>query len=106
MKKILLALAVLTLAGTASANGYHGYHGYHGHRHGGHGSWGWGPVVGGAILGAVVYDIYNRPVVVQQQQPVIVQNPPIVYQPQQNCTAWIETQNQDGTITRTRTCAQ
>lgn len=101
MKKVILALA---LVATVPAFAQHHGHGHHGHRHGNH-SWGWGPVVGGAILGAVVYDIYNRPVVVQQQ-PVIIQQPPVVYQPQQNCTAWKEVQSQDGNVYRERTCTQ
>ncbi len=78
MKRILTALAVsLVLAGTAQAQ--HRHHGHvvraqHGH-HGHHGGWSWGPVVGGAILGAVVYDIYNRPIQAQPA-PVIVQPAP------------------------------
>jgi hypothetical protein len=108
MKK-LIAVAVLSLASVPAMAQY--YH--HSHRniqyHHYHRSPSWGPVVGGAILGAVIYDIYNRPVVVQQppvvvqQPPVIVQSPPITIQ---NCTPWTETQNADGTITRTRTCSQ
>jgi hypothetical protein len=64
-------------------------------------------VLGGAIAGAVIYDIYNRPVVVQQP-PVVVQQPPVYQypQPMQNCTPWTETMNPNGTITRTRTCNQ
>jgi len=42
----------------------------------------------------------QQPVIIQQQQPVVVQ-------PQnQSCSPWTETQNPDGTITRTRTCTQ
>ena len=61
----------------------HGHYGHYGHR--GHG---WAPWIGGAILGAVAYDIYHRPVVVQQQ-PVIVQQPPVVVQ-QQPATVYID----------------
>jgi hypothetical protein len=106
MKK-LIAVAVLTLASVpAMAQHYHhGWRGYHHHHHH-HRSPNWGPVIGGAILGAVIYDIYNRPVVVQQP-PVIVQTPPVITQyPVQNCTPWTETQNPDGSITRSRTCTQ
>ena len=80
-------------------------HGYgHGYGHVYHrGGWGWGPVIGGAITGAVIYDIYNRPLVVQQPQ-VVIQQQPVIQS--QNCTPWTETQNSDGTITRTRTCQQ
>ncbi len=109
MKKIL-AVAVLALA-SIPAMAQHYHHGYriqhHHHHH--HRSPNWGPVIGGAILGAVIYDIYNRPVVVQQP-PVVVQQPPVVVQqypqPVQNCTPWTEVQNSDGSITRSRTCTQ
>lgn len=103
MKKLILAVALF--ASVPAFAQHYGHHGYHGHHHGGYRGPGWGSVVGGAILGAVVYDIYNRPVIVQQPQ-VVVQTPPVVYQSQQNCTAWVETQSPDGTITRTRTCSQ
>jgi len=107
MKKVLLAMSLVLLAGSASAQhfGHHGNHGHYGH--GGYrgGNWGWGPVLGGALAGAVIYDIYNRPVVVQQP-PVVVQQQPVMVQQNQNCTLWTETQNSDGTITRTRTCSQ
>ena len=100
MKKLLAGL-LLTMSATAFAGPYHGHgrwhNGYHGHRN-------WTPFIVGAVTGAVVYDIYNRPVVVQQP-PVVVQQPPVVVH-QQNCTPWLETQAQDGTITRTRTCTQ
>ena len=104
MKKILAILLLSSIAIPAMAQ-HHGHHGHHGHR-GGH--WGWAPFIGGALAGAVIYDIYNRPVVVQQP-PVIVQQtlPPVfVQQQRQNCSPWTETQNPDGSITRTRTCAQ
>ena len=47
----------------------------------------------------------NQPPVVVQQPPVVVQQPTVTVQPV-NCSPWTETQNPDGTITRTRTCAQ
>lgn len=100
MKKIL-AFCLVTLSASAFAHGPHYGYGYH--RHGGGG---WAPWIGGAVVGAVLYDIYNRPVVVQQP-PVVVQTPngiPTVQQ--QNCTPWTEVQNSDGTVTRTRTCSQ
>jgi hypothetical protein len=71
MKKFL-AIAILTLA-TLPAFAQHGYNG-HWERHGG--GWGWVPFIGGAVAGAVIYDIYNRPVVVQQP-PIVVQQPPV-----------------------------
>jgi hypothetical protein len=100
MKK-LSAIVLLSLASVpAMAQHYHGHSHYYRHYHG---SGGWEHVLGGAILGAVIYDIYNRPVVVQQPQ-VVVQNPPVIVQ--QNCTPWTETRYPDGTVTRTRTCNQ
>ena len=104
MKK-LLVLLILAASSTAFAQHYHG-HRHHGH-HGHHGSR-WVPWVGGVIAGAVIYDIYNRPVVVQQP-PVVIQQPPVIMQhPQygQTCTPWTEVQKYDGTVTRTRTCTQ
>ena len=100
MKKFLAILVLAFFAVPAMAQWHH----YHGHRGGHGGGSGW-HFIGGAIAGAVIYDIYNRPIVVQQP-PVIVQTPPVIYQSQQNCTPWTETQHSDGTITRTRTCAQ
>jgi len=99
MKKLILAL-VLVASAPAFAQ-HHGHHGYHRH---GHQSWSWGPVIGGAIVGAVIYDAYNRPVVVQP--PVIVQQPPVVYQTQPNCGPWKEIQSPDGNVYRERTCTQ
>jgi hypothetical protein len=102
MKKIILIAALL-----ATSTAFAQHHGHYGHRHHGHGAR-WVPWIGGAIAGAVIYDIYNRPVIVQQP-PVVVQQPPVVQQyPQysQQCSPWTETQNSDGTITRTRTCTQ
>ena len=74
MKKVLLALSLVLLAGSASAHGFYGYHGccYRG----GYGG-GW---VAPAIIGGVNgYEIaHPAPVVVQP--PVIVQQPPVVVQ--------------------------
>jgi len=100
MKKFILVLALFASVPAFAQHHHHGHYGYR-HNHG----WGWGPVIGGAVLGAVIYDIYNRPVVVQQP-PVVVQQPQVVYQSNPNCGPWTETQNSDGTITRTRTCNQ
>ena len=95
MKKLL---ALLLLTASVSAMAQHGYgfrpHGYYG------GGWGWvAPTVVGGVVG---YEIARsqQPVIIQQQQPVIIQ------QPQQLCSPWTETQQPDGTITRTRTCSQ
>jgi len=99
MKKII-TLVLLTVSVSAFADWHHGGHHNGGHHRGGGNGWGWGPVLGGAVAGAVIYDIYNRPIVVQQPQ-IVVQNPPVQMQ---TCTPWTETQHPDGNITRTRTC--
>jgi hypothetical protein len=94
MKKLL---AVLLLTASVSAMAQHGYgfrpHGYYG------GGWGWmAPTIIGGVVG---YEI------ARSQQPVIIQQQPvIIQQPQQLCSPWTETQQPDGTITRTRTCSQ
>ena len=85
MKKIL-AILLLTAAGSAMAQ-HHG----HFHRHW-HPNYGW---VFPTIIGGVVgYEI------ARQQQPVIVQQPPV------NCSAWREIQQSDGVIVRERICTQ
>jgi hypothetical protein len=106
MKKFL-AVVALTLAAVPAMAQHHGYHGGYYYHHGHRG--GWGGWVAPAIIGGVIgYEINraNQPVIVQQP-PVVIQQPPVVYQqPMQSCTPWTETQNPDGTITRTRTCTQ
>ena len=105
MKKVL-AVAVLTLATVPSMAQWH-HHGYGGYRGGYYGGGGWGWVVPAVIGGAVVYGATRPDPVIIQQQPVIVQQPPtVVYQRRENCSPWTETQQSDGTITRTRTCTQ
>ena len=90
MKK-LLAILLITVSASALA---HGPHYGHYHHHGG-GNWNWvAPMVIGGAIGYAV----TRPA-----QPVVVQQPPVVYQ-QQNCGPWTQIQNPDGTITSTRTC--
>jgi hypothetical protein len=106
MKKILVA-AILTAATLPVMAQHYGHrihqHHYHHHHRGGN----LGPILGGAILGAVMYDIYNRPIVVQPPPPVIIHTPPVVHQyPVQNCTSWTEIQTPDGRIYRERTCNQ
>lgn len=100
MKKILVALTLLTLTGTTFAQHYHG-HGirHHGHYRGPGFGWWVAPV----ITGVIGYEIAKQQQVIVQP-PVIVQNPPL--QSSQVCSPWTETQNSDGTITRTRTCNQ
>jgi len=98
MKKIL-AVVLLMLSASAFAQ----FHGPRHHHHGGYwhrGGNGWVWVAPALIGGIIGYEISKNqppppPVVIQQPQP----NP-------LNCSPWVETQNPDGTITRTRTCAQ
>ena len=96
--KQLLTIVLLTFSASAFAHHQHG----HGH---GHGHWrstpsgGWNWVIPAIVGGAIVYEVTRPPVVVQQ--------PPVVIQQQaQQCSPWAETQNSDGTVTRTRTCTQ
>ena len=75
MKKFLVAIVML-LSTSAFAQYHHG----HGPRHYGGGGGGWvAPLIGGAIIGAVISDAarVNQPV---PQPPIIVQQQPI-YQP-------------------------
>jgi hypothetical protein len=102
MKKLLLALSMLAVVGTANAQWHH-----HGYYRGGYGNNWVAPALIGGVIG---YELsrpryYEPPVVVQQ--PVIVQQQPVyTVTPQPSCTVWTETQHADGTITRTRTCTQ
>ena len=94
MKKLLLILALLPTL--ALAQHYHrGFEGPHWRYQGG--NWNW--MVPAIVSGVVVYEV------AKQQQQVVIQQP-VVVQPVQNCSPWLETQNPDGTITRTRTCSQ
>ena len=99
MKKILLVLSLLAVTSSAMAQHYHG-HGFrhHGHHRGPGVGWWVAPVV----VGAIGYELGRQQIIIQQ--PVVVQNP--LPAPGQICTPWTETQNLDGTITRTRTCNQ
>jgi hypothetical protein len=103
MKK-LVAILLLVLTATTAMAQHHGHRHGHGYWHRGHNGWTW--VVPAIIGGAVVYGATRPDPVIVQQQPVIVQPPPVQVTPGQNCSPWTETLNADGTITRTRTCAQ
>jgi hypothetical protein len=96
MKKLLVT-TLLLLSGTAFAQHHHHHHRYS--------SWGWaGPAIIGGVIG---YEIARQPqpVIVQQYPAPVVVQPSVIYQ-SPNCTPWVETMSPDGTITRTRTCAQ
>lgn len=78
MKKFI-AIAALLFASSAFAQ--HGYHHHHHHGHRGGGNW-VGPLIGGAIIGAIISEATRPsypPVVVQT--PPVYQYPPIIYQP-------------------------
>ena len=71
MKKLILALSLLAIAGSASAQWHH--HG--GYYRGGCYGCNWvAPLVIGGVIG---YEINraNQPVIVQQQPPIIIQQP-------------------------------
>jgi hypothetical protein len=78
MKKVLIGLVLAATAIGANAQMIHG-HGWVGpsyYRHHGHGGdWNW--VAPAIIGGAVVYAATRPPVVVQQPQPIIVQQTPV-----------------------------
>ena len=99
MKTLIASLLLIGAMAPAVAGPY----GHHGHWARGH-SGGWNWMVPAIIGGAVVYSV-TRPDPVIVQQPVIVQ-PPVQIPQGQNCSPWTETQHADGTVTRTRTCAQ
>ena len=103
MKKILVALSLLTVVGTASAQWHHhgGYYRGGGYYQGGN----WvAPLIIGGIAGAVIAR-ESQPVIVQQP-PVVIQQSPVYVQRQPVCTEWKEIQNPDGQIYRERTCTQ
>jgi hypothetical protein len=103
MKKILVALSLLALTGTAMAqhwnhqwNHHHRHHGYiHG---GGNGNW-VAPLIIGGVVGAAI--VNNR-----RQETIVFQQPPVYVHRQAVCTEWKEIMNADGTIYRERTCTQ
>ena len=104
MKKLALALALLTTTTVASAHGWehrgpgYGYRGGYYH----HGGYNW---VAPAIIGGVIGYELAQPRTVYVQPPVVYQQPQVVYQTPY-CTPWTETVDQYGNVTRTRTCTQ
>jgi hypothetical protein len=105
MKKILVGLALLTLASTALAQHWHHHHHYyrhHGYIHGGgNGNW-VAPLILGGVVGAAIANNRRQETVVLQQPPVS----PVYVQRQAVCSEWKEIMNVDGTIYRERTCTQ
>ena len=102
MKKIILSILLLVMAGTASAQWHHDHRGprviYRDNN--------WvAPLIIGGIAGAVIANQNQHPVIVQQQ-PVYVQPQSVIVQRQPICTEWKEIQNPDGQIYRERTCTQ
>ena len=97
MKK-LLALLLLTISFTASAQHFHHHHNWHHRYYYGGSNGGWvAPLIIGGVVGAA---IATRPTIQTQTETVIVQQPIT----EQTCTAWKEIQANDGTIYRERTC--
>jgi len=79
MKKLLLALSLFAVVGTANAQWHHHHGGYYrGGYYGGGGNW-VAPLIIGGVIG---YEINraNQQVIVQQP-PVIVQSQPVLQQP-------------------------
>lgn len=101
MKKIILALSLLAVAGTASAQWHH-HHGYRGPTVVYRDNW-VAPLIIGGIAGAVIANSRQPETVVVQQPPVVVQQP-VYIQRQSVCTEWKEIQQPDGTIYRERSC--
>lgn len=106
MKKVIFGLVAFSITCSALAdwdcrNGVDHRHPscystYHNHRpnvivQNSSGPWDFmAPVIIGGVIGYAISDSKNRQVVEQQTIP--------------NCGPWTETQNSDGTITRSRTC--
>ena len=103
MKKFLLVLSMLLVAGTASAQWQHRHY------------WeprtvivernDWvAPLIIGGIAGAVIANGRQPQPVIVQPQPMIVQREPMIVQREPVCTAWKEIQMPDGQIYRERSC--
>ena len=104
MKKILVALSLLALTGTAVAQHWQHHWHHHNYRHhgyihgGGNGNW-VAPLILGGVVGAAIAN--NR-----RQEPIVLQQPPVYVYRQPVCTEWKEIMNPDGTIYKERTCTQ
>ena len=103
MKKVILSMLLLVVAGTASAQWHH-----HGHRGPTviYRDSNWvAPLILGGIAGAVIAN-QNQPSVIVQQPPVYVQPQSVIVQREPVCTEWKEMQTPDGRIYRERACSQ
>ena len=105
MKRLI---TLVLLAGSVSAMAQPGFRHHH---HGYYPGYNYGWVAPTIIGGMIGYEIARNQPPVIVQQPVVVQQYPVppatvYYGQSQQCTAWTEVQNSDGTITRTRTCSQ
>jgi hypothetical protein len=79
MKKVLLALSLFAVVGTANAQWHH--HGYYGYRGPCYGCGNWvAPMILGGVIGYEINRANQTPVIVQQP-PVIVQSQPVIQQP-------------------------
>lgn len=98
MKKILASLCLLLISLPVFA-GPHQHHRFHQHRHWHHNhGWVWvAPTIIGGVIG---YEIARnqQPIIVQQQQPVVIQTV--------ECDEWKEIRHADGRITQERVCHQ
>lgn len=99
MKKTFFAILLSFATLPSFAQHYHHYHGHWRHNHG---NWVWvAPALMGGIIG---YEIARN------QQPIIVQQPILTpnntWTVHQVCSPWVEIQNANGTVTRSRTCTQ
>ena len=99
-------IALMLLVGCVSVQAQPGFR--HHHHHGYYPGYNYGWIAPTIIGGVIGYEIARNQPPVVVQQPVIVQQVPatVYYGQSQQCTAWTEVQNHDGTITRTRTCSQ
>jgi hypothetical protein len=103
MKKIILSMLLLVVAGTASAQWHHNHH--RGPQVVYRDSNWIAPLIIGGIVGSVIANNNQQPVIVQQQ-PIYVQPQSVIVQRQTVCTEWKEIQQPDGQVYRERTCTQ
>jgi hypothetical protein len=110
MKKFLLVLSMLLVAGTAGAQWQHRHHLEPRTVIVERNDW-VAPLIIGGIAGAVIANARQpQPVIVQpqpvivQREPMIVQREPMIVQREPVCTAWKEIQMPDGQIYRERSC--